>query len=99
VSFPRRPLYRAPRRRLPCATAHYGVGDPDREEVRTPVAGGVGGELKVATLVRHTSDDQSEGRPGVKPVVQYRPPSSYELASFADALSYPHRRFQLLSEA
>jgi hypothetical protein len=45
------------------------VGDPDREEVRAPVAARVRGELHVPALVRHARDDQAEAGPGIKAVM------------------------------
>jgi hypothetical protein len=48
--LPRRPLDRAPRRRLPGRPADDGVRDADREEVRAPVPGRVGRELHVPSL-------------------------------------------------
>jgi hypothetical protein len=45
------------------------VGDPDREEVRAPVARRVGRELDVPALVRHAGDDEPAARPGVEPLV------------------------------
>jgi hypothetical protein len=39
------------------------------EEVRPPVARGVGGELKIPALARHPLDHEAEAVPGVEPVV------------------------------
>jgi hypothetical protein len=45
------------------------VSDANWEEVRPPVAGGIGRELDVPTLLRHAGDDQTETGPGIEPLV------------------------------
>src|SRR5262245_311010 len=67
--LPRRPRHRSPRRRLPRRAADNRVRDADREEVRSPVAGRVGGELQIPTLVRHAGDDEAEPDHVVEPPV------------------------------
>jgi hypothetical protein len=58
-------------------TARHGVGshaepptmewgDPDREEVRAPVASRVGRELHIPALVSHAGDDEPDVGPGVE---------------------------------
>ena len=46
-----------------------GVRDADREEVRAPVPGRVGGELHVPALVSHARDDKPDAGPGVQQLV------------------------------
>jgi hypothetical protein len=67
--FPRRPLHRAPRGRLPRRSADDGVRDADGEERGPPVPSGVGRELDVPALVSNAGDDEAEAGSGVEPVV------------------------------